>query len=420
MSLVRALLIVAAASLLSAGVLAFASRAPASVRADRTGPDATDPALGARFTPSEIRRAAAYNGPSYLAFLLETALTVVLLLVLARGPMARWLEWTSGWPGGWVTGAIAAAILVLLAGTIAALPLAFVRGYVIEHAWGLSTQDVGGWLADVARSLLVGAVTSAIAAVAFFGLVRWQPRSWWLWGWAAFSLLTAVLVFLWPIVIAPLFNKFTPLEDRALATKIESLAAAAHVDVDEVLVADASRRSTAENAYVAGLGSTKRMVLYDTLLDAGGERQTLFVAAHELGHAKENHVLKGVAASSVGLLAGFGALALLSHRPAIWSWAGATGVDDLRALPLLLLFATLASIVVMPAANALSRSFEARADDIGVGLTHDPDAAIRSFRRLAFSNLADLSPPAPVVWLFYSHPPIPDRIRAVAESGGAP
>jgi Zn-dependent protease with chaperone function len=419
-SIARAFVILATASLLSAGVLAFVSRAPASIRTDSPGPDATDPDLGARFTPDEIRRGGAYNGPSYLAFFLETALTIVVLLVLARGPLARWVEWTSGWPGGWVTSALAAALLVVVVGTFASLPLSFVRGYAMEHAWGRSTQDVPGWVGDVGRSVLVGTVTSAVAAVAFFGLVRWQPRTWWLWGWAAFSLLTAILVFLWPIVVAPLFNKFTPLEDRALAARIESLAADAHVDIDQVLVADASRRSTAENAYVAGLGSTKRMVLYDTLLDAGGERQTLFVVAHELGHARENHVLKGVAASAVGLLAGFGVLSLLSQRESLWGWAGAAGVGDVKALPLVALFATVASILVLPASNGLSRSFEARADEIAVELTHDSDAAIQSFRRLALTNLADLRPPAAAVWLFYSHPPIPDRIRAVAESGTAP
>ena len=420
MSTARAVAVVAATALLCAVVLALASRAPASVRNDEAGAGSTDPSLGAHFTVAEIRRAGAYNGPSYLAFFLETALTIVVLVVLARGPMTRWVERASGWPGGWVTGAIAAALLVLVVGTLATLPLSFVRGYAMEHAWGRSTQDVVGWLGDVGRSTLVGAVMSAITAVAFFGLVRWQPRTWWLWGWAVFSLLTAILVFLWPIVVAPLFNKFTPLEDRALATRIQSLARDAHVNVDQVLVADASRRSTAENAYVAGLGSTKRMVLYDTLLKAGDERQTLFVAGHELGHAEENHVLKGVAASSVGLLVAFGLLALLAQRQSIWSWAGASGVGDLRALPLLLLYATVASIAVMPAGNALSRSFEARADEIGVELTHDPGAAVQSFRRLAFANLADLRPPEIAVWLFYSHPPIPERIRAVAGSGVAP
>jgi STE24 endopeptidase len=420
MTVVRAVIVVGVLAFLFAGVVALASRTPAGVRADRPAPGATDPERGASFADAEVARHGRYRAPSYLSYALQTVLGVAVLVVLARGPMRRFADWIEGWPGGWVTSAVACALLVLFVTTLASLPMAYVRGYAMEHAWGLSTQNAGGWLSDVGRSLLVGAVTSAIAAVAFFGLVRWQPRAWWVWGWAAFSLLTAALVFIWPVVVAPIFNKFTPLEDRALASRITTMASEAGIDVEEVLVADASRRTTAENAYVAGLGTTRRMVLYDTLLKGGDERQALFVAAHELGHARENHVLKNVAISSVGLLGAFALLAILARRDGVWSWAGAPGIADVRALPVLLLFAAAAQIVVLPAANAISRSFEAHADRIAIELTGDPDSAVRSFRRLAYSNIADLRPPAPLVWLLYSHPPTADRIRAVAGLDPAP
>ena len=143
----------------------------------------------------------------------------------------------------------------------------------------------------------------------FFALVRWQPRTWWLWGWGAFTLLSVLLAFVWPVLVAPLFNRFTPLQDRDLSGRIRALAAAADVSLGDVLVADASRRSTAENAYVAGFSQTKRMVLYDTLLRSGTERETLFVVAHELGHEAESHVLKNIALSSAGLLGRFSLLA---------------------------------------------------------------------------------------------------------------
>jgi STE24 endopeptidase len=263
------------------------------------------------------------------------------------------------------------------------------------------------------RSLLVAVVTSAIAAVAFFSIVRWLPRLWWMWGWAAFTALTALLVFVWPVLIAPLFNKFTPLEDQGLASRIRSLATDAGVRVDEVLVADASRRTTAENAYVAGLGETKRVVLYDTLVRAGDDDETLFIAAHELGHDVEGHVWKSVLLSSAGLLVGFVVLAWISRYDRLWSWASASGIGDLRAIPVLLLFLTTAGLLALPLQNALSRRFEARADEIAIELTRDPSTAVRVFRRLAFSNLADLRPPPPAVFWLYTHPPIPDRIRVL-------
>ncbi|CAN5663630.1 M48 family metallopeptidase [soil metagenome] len=413
MSVRVAVTVLLAVALGSAGALALASRAPASVRSDEPGPRAQDPSLGARFDDDQVARAAAYNGPAYLGFALGAALNITVLAVLARGPWARLVERAETWPGGWVarTALLAAAIVVI--STIVSLPLSYVRGFAMEHAWQLSTQDLGGWLSDKVRSLIVGVVMAAVTAIAFFGLVRWQPRAWWLWGWAVFTGLTALFVFLWPVVVAPLFNTFTPLRDASLKARVTALAHDAGVGINEVLVADASRRSTAENAYVAGLGGTRRLVLYDTLLEAGGEDATLYVVGHELGHQAENHVLKGVLLSSAGLLAGFGVLAWLGARTAPWSWAGADGVGDLRALPLLLLFATVAGLISLPVENAVSRRFEARADEWAIELTHDPSTATRALRRLALTNLADLRPPSLAVALLYTHPSIPDRIRAV-------
>ena len=409
----RAAVIVLALSIGGAATVAFVSRTPAQVRRAAPGRAANDPARGADFRPDEVARHAAYRGPGYLAFLLGIALHVTLLVVLARGPFGRLVEQVRRVPGGWAVHAAILAVVTVAVATLVSLPLGYVRGYAIQHAWHLSTQSVASWLGDQGRSLLVGAVTAAVTAVAFFGIVHWQPRTWWVWGWAAFTALTALLVFVYPVVITPLFNKFTPLGDDGLRAGVERLAEEAGVDIADVLVADASRRTTAENAYVAGLGSTKRLVLYDTLLRSGSDDETLLVVAHELGHRMEGHIWKNLALSSAGLLAGFGALALLARQTGVWAWAGASGVADLRAIPVLLLFALLAQVVAIPIESTISRSFEARADAIAVELSGKPDTAVRVFRRLGYANLADLKPPAPLVWALFTHPPIPNRIEAV-------
>jgi STE24 endopeptidase len=292
-----------------------------------------------------------------------------------------------------------------------------VRGHAIQKAWHLSNQDALAWLLDEAKGLGLSIGFAAIAAVAFFAVVRWQPRWWWVWGAASFTALTATLVFLFPVLIAPLFNRFTPLADRDLAARIESLAESAGVNINRVLVADASKRSTAENAYVAGLGATKQVVLYDTLIEGNEEPETLFVVAHELGHESERHVLKGLGVSAVGLFVGFAVLAWLAGRGPFLRWAGAASVADLRILPALLLFAVAAGLVAQPIQNAISRRFEARADAIAFRLTGDPEPAIKAFRSLAISNISDLRPPAVVEWMFYSHPPIADRIEAARAAG---
>jgi STE24 endopeptidase len=415
----RAVIVVAIAALCGAALVGLLSRTPASVRSASAGREATDPALGAAFTDEQVARHGSYRLPSYVAFGAGLLIEIVTLFVLARGPFGRMVAWAQGLPGGRVvhSAILGAGVAIVL--WLAALPLAYVRGFAIERAWGLSTQNVGGWLSDSIRGVLVGAIVAAIGAVVFFAVVSRLPRTWWIAGWAAFTLLTAALVFVYPVLVAPLFNRFTPVEDESLREDILGLASEAGISVDEVLVADASRRTTAENAYVGGLGSTKRVVLYDTLISGGHRPETLFVVAHEMGHEKENHVVKNIALASAGLLLGFGGLAWLAGRDWFLSLSGASGISDLRVLPLLLLYAVIAGLLVLPVENGVSRSFERRADEIAVDLTGDAAAGVRSFRRLAFSNLADLRPPWIAETILFTHPSIPDRIRSILLSDEA-
>ena len=155
------------------------------------------------------------------------------------------------------------------------------------------------------------------------------------------------------------------------------------------------------------------MVLYDTLLKGTSDDAVAFVVAHELGHAKENHVAKGTALSCAGLLVGFACLAWLARWPDPWRWSSASGIGDVRVIPLLLVFALVAGLVSLPIQNSFSRHFEAQADAIAVALTHDAPAAVREFRSLALTNIEDLRPPRLVVWALYTHPPTAARIRAV-------
>ena len=413
----RVVVIVVAAALLSAGLLAWVSRAPAQLRDASVTEGSYDPALGARFSDEEVARHGAYRGPAYLFLLLSTALTVLVLVLMSRGPVARFTERVAGLPGGWVTRTLLVVALVTMAVWLATLPLSFVRGYAMETAWGLSTQNAGGWVSDQIRSTLVGVALGAVAALAFFGTVRWQPRWWWAIAGVVFTGLTIALTLLWPVLIAPLFNRFTPLEDASLRQRAFALAAEASIDIDEVLVADASRRTATENAYVAGLGATKRLVLYDNLVAKDDEDAAAFVIAHELGHRVERHIAKQTAVAAAGLLGAFLLLRVLAGWRPLWEWGGAESVADPRSIPLLMLFTIVLSLAVGPVENALSRHFEREADALAVRLTGDRDSAVRTFRRLAYSNLADLRPHPVAVTLLFTHPPIPERIGSALSQG---
>ncbi|MDQ3877500.1 MAG: M48 family metalloprotease, partial [Actinomycetota bacterium] len=172
-------------------------------------------------------------------------------------------------------------------------------------------------------------------------------------------------------------------------------------------------------AYVAGFGSSRRLVLYDTLLSGHSEDEVLFVVAHELGHYKHNHILKGALISIVGLFVTLAILSALVRIDGVWTWAGANGLRDARAIPVLLLFALVATLVSLPVQNTISRHFEAQADSEAFHLMPDVGVAVRSFRQIALKNLADLDPPRIVVWALFTHPPTTDRIEAALAHAGA-
>src|SRR5947209_19885915 len=194
-------------------------------------------------------------------------------------------------------------MVVLAAVGVACLPLDVWRGLVRERRFGLSTQTLRGWLADWAKGELVELVLAAAVWVAAVGLVRALPRWWPLPAAAALALFVLLMSFVGPVVLEPLFNRFRPLEDGRLAGELRALAERAGVPVRAVLVADASRRTTRTNAYVSGLGPTRRVVVWDTLLAEADERELKLILAHELGHRRERHVLQGTLLAMAGAVA---------------------------------------------------------------------------------------------------------------------
>jgi STE24 endopeptidase len=317
---------------------------------------------------------------------------------------------------------LAAEVVVL--GALVTLPLRFWTGYVHEHAWGLSPQSLGGWVGDRAKALAVEVVIGVGAAVGLVAVARALPSGWPVVAAVAASLAVLLLTWVAPILLEPLFSRVRPLEDPELATELRALAKRSGVPLRDVLVSDASRRTSKLNAYVSGLGRTRRLVLFDTLLARSTPPEVRLVVAHELGHQQERHLVKGVALGMAGAALFVVVLWAALSIPGLRTALGVTGADDPRAIPFVFLAAAVLEVLSMPFGAALSRRWERQADRASLELTGDTDSFVRIHRELALANLSDLDPPHALYLALFTHPTAPERILsarppAVTTAAGA-
>lgn len=350
------------------------------------------------FSAAQIERAEDYRGPQRALFAASLALEAgALVLLIRRGVSRRPL----------VAGAAVSLALVVVTLPIAAISRQ--RGIDV----GLVTRSWGGWAVDVAQSAAIGAALAGLGAALAAFLVRRFRRRWWLPGSAAVVLIGAGFLYAGPVVLDPLFNRFTPLPAGDLRGDVLALAKRAGVEVGEVYEVDASKRTTAANAYVTGLGASKRVVIYDTLIEGFTPEQTRLVVAHELAHVRYRDVPNGLL--YVLLVAPFGmfAIARLAER-----WAGE---DPRRWVPALALALGIVSTGVTTVSNQLSRRVEARADAYALELTGAADAFVAFQRRIAVQNVSDPDPPGWLHALLGTHPTTVERIgiaRRYAATGG--
>lgn len=301
---------------------------------------------------------------------------------------------------------------------LSALPISYIGGHAVERRFGLTKQTASGWVGDQLKGLLVGVLLQTPLLTAAFAVIRRRTRDWWLILAAASVPLTVVLSNLAPVLLMPLFNRFDPLRDEALAARIRALASRSGVRISDVFEMDMSRQSEKPNAMFTGLGNTKRIVLGDTLLSKFSEDEIEAVVAHELGHQVHGDIWRLI---GFGAGAGFGLAWLLSRvsPPVLRRTSRQTGVTapgDEASLPVLALLLTAMGFVMMPIQAAFSRAIERRTDRFAVELTRNGEAYAHAMERLAAESLADPDPPRPVVLMLYSHPPIVERIRAARKT----
>ena len=363
---------------------------------------------GSVFSAEEIQRAEHYS--QWARAWSWSSLVVSLLVAGWFGFTRRGRAVFDRVRGPWWLRVLQIVVVLALVGRLLTLPFAVARR-MLQRDHGLSNQAWSAFAVDQVKGELVTIAITTIGVVVVMACARRWPRAWPAVAGGLLVALVAVGSFVYPVVVEPVFNEFTPLEAGQLRTDIFALADEEGVPIDDVLVADASRRTTTLNAYVSGFAGTRRVVVYDNLVESLPEDQALSVVAHELAHARHNDVVTGTALGAAGALLGVGALALLLGRLRRRGWPA---MGEPGIVPVLLAVVALATLATAPVQNGISRQIETRADVDALTTTEDAQAFAAMQRRLALRSLADPTPAAWSQWWFGSHPPVLRRIALAA------
>ncbi len=401
--------------------------APSSSIASPTpSPDQAQSAISApityMLTPQRRTQAIAYSRLRYILYFVGTLLSLGIYVLLWRAGIAVvFREWARKLSPRLFIQCLIFVPLFVIAITLLNLPLEFYSGYVLEHRFGLSTQGLASWFSDWGKSLGIVAVAGVVLAWVFYTIIRRSPRRWWLYFWLASIPLLLTLMLIEPYVIEPLFYNFTPLEETqpVLTGKIEVMLNHARLSIppSHIFEMDASSRTRELNAYVSGLGASKRVVVWDTTLKRMAPDELLLVLGHETGHYVLQHIPKEFALDEAVALAlfilGFFAINWLVKR------AGVDSVGDMASLPLVLIVFTLLSLLSDPLVNGISRYYEHQADQFGLevayGIVPDPNAAeAHAFQIMGEEDLSDPAPSPFIKFWLYTHPPLDERIRFAA------
>ncbi len=358
------------------------------------------------FSEPFLSRAAAYQRAGLAVSLLQQVTTLLFLAAVTYAAL-RCLRAAPQPPPAAAAGYI---LLFLLFSQLLSLPFNFYRGHTVEHRFGLSVQTAAGWFADYGKSALISLFISAIALMGLYLLMTHFPAHWWFLAGIAFSFFLLLSTYLYPLIIEPLFHRFTPLEDKALQGEIMEMARKSGIRVERILVADAGRRTRKANAYFSGMGGTKRIVIYDTLLHNFTSEELLAVIAHEMGHWRGRHLGQGILMGAAGSFAALYLLHLLLQRMGLHG--------DFRALPAALLFFALISMAAAPAQNAVARIQERAADRAAFSLVGEAAPFVSLYHKLALSNLSVVQPHPLLKAVLYTHPPLLERIEAAQRYAG--
>jgi STE24 endopeptidase len=380
----------------------------------RAHADAVPEAFREFITPANYAQSVQYTTAKSRLHQVESTYDTVLLVLLLWSGVLPWAfqVWTGAWgASAWADGGFLFVVGLVLG--VAGLPLDWHAQFRLEARFGFNTTTAKLWWLDRARGLLLGVLLGYPLLVLVLKVVEWTGAGWWLWAWGCVVGFQALMLLLAPVLILPLFNKFTPLPEGGLRDRLLALAGRTGFRARSIQVMDGSKRSRHSNAFFTGFGRFRKIVLFDTLVAQLGEAELEAVLAHEIAHFKKKHVPKMVLVSAAGLLAGFYALAWLARQE--W-FAGAFGFEPGRVAPVFLLFGLLAGAVTFwltPVASGWSRRYEYQADAFAARALGQSAPLIGALRKLSEKNLSNLAPHPLYSRFHYSHPTLLEREEAL-------
>ena len=366
---------------------------------------------------SILKKTHAYTMEHNRLSLIESLFGDVLLLVFIFGGLLNaYNSWIVSLKLPFVFSGLVFFLLLGYASSILSLPFGIYSTFKIENKYGFNTMTVKLWIADLLKSTLISTVLMSLILSVSFWIIQASPDYWWLFVWGFFFAFSLFLMYISPYVIEPLFNKFTPLEGDGLEGKIRGMMEKAGIKVSRVFKIDASKRSHHTNAYFTGIGRVKRIVLFDTLLNKMTQSEVLAVLSHEVGHWKKKHILKHIIfIELMSFIAAYISFRVLKTD----IFADIFGIQNATFFAKMVMLGFLFSIISFPFTPLLSyfsRRHEYEADAFAAALTKDPESMATSLIKLSKDNLSNLHPHPLYAKIYYSHPPVVERVNKLRES----
>ncbi|MCX6829833.1 MAG: M48 family metallopeptidase [candidate division Zixibacteria bacterium] len=350
------------------------------------------------------------NGWRFISFFVSIA---ILIIVLYTGLSARFRKWALGITQKQFLVYLLYFIFFLLFMTLINFPVDYYRNFVVEHDYGFSNQTFGQWMGDNLKTFAVIFIFGFFIFLILYWLIN-RFKKWWLYFAIGIIPFMVLVIVIFPVLVAPIFNKFEPIKNQELKTEMIALASRAGITNPDIYEVDASKQSSKVNAYFTGMFGTKRIVLYDTSIKNFSVNELKFIMGHEIGHYLKNHIWYGLfIAVVIMFLMGYLIDKLLPRFISRQSRRlGFTHLGDMASLPLILLFVTIFSFITQPIENGASRYFEYQSDQYGLEISGvTGDEAVTAFDKLSVANLSDPEPPALIEFWFYDHPALKKRME---------